>query len=134
MFLCLCKTHFILFILLTTSIFFCFCVLPLLLLFSDLNFTLHIASTTFWVIFIHISFLIAYRKDKLCINPPYFLFSDPLMRTIVDHASNVFFFILNVSSASSTSLSLFINLVVLNKLSKTKYLIELLPNGFLCCC
>ena len=103
MFMCLCKTRFIWFILLTTSILFCFCVLLFLFLFSDLNFTLRLASTSLRDVFRYWLFSIMYWMERSCINSLYFLLSDPLTKTIFNHFSNLFFFVLIISSASSTS-------------------------------
>ena len=58
------------------------------------------------------------QTDKSSISFPYFPFYDPFMKTIVDHGSNAFVFILIIFSASIIS-SIFPNLsVVLTKLFK----------------
>ena len=70
--------------------------------------------------------------EKSCINYPYFLLSDTLMKTIVGHASNTFYFILIISSVSSTSLSFLNSLIFLTKSSNFFSPIKLLLMIFSC--
>ena len=86
-----------------------------MILFSDLNFNLRITSTASCSVFGYLLFLIVYLMEKSCINHTYFILSYPIIKTIFDHASNEFFFVLIVSSASFTSSSFLNYLVILTK-------------------
>ena len=98
---------------------FCFCVLLLSLLFYAINFTLRITSTSSCSVFGYWSLLITYLMNKSCISSPYFVFFGPLMKTIVEHASNLFFFVSIIFSASSTLSSFLNSLVVLKNYPKS---------------
>ena len=66
------------------------------------------------------------------INPSYFILSDPIMKTIISHTSNAFFFILFISSASPTSSSFLYFLVILTKVSKIFHIIIIFIIRFSC--
>ena len=118
MFLCLLKTCFVLLSHSPPPVLLFFFVLLLPLLCSAFNITLRMTSTASCNIFGYLFFLIHYLMEKSCASSPYFLLSGLLIKTIVDHDSNVFFFILIILSASYTSSSFLNSLVVLIKLSK----------------
>ena len=118
MFLCLCKNCFIGLIVLTTYIFFVFCVLLLLLIFYDLNFTLRTTSCDLWNVFWILIILNCVLNGKIMYQLPIFLLYFLLMKIIFDHVPNKNFRLNNVYSASPTSSSFLNSLVVSKKYPK----------------